>query len=577
MPPGHRSRDSAHRSGASGLRSLDPGLRGGEWLGLAALLGLAAGLRAFAWSRTAVLFNDGPVFLAMAEAIASGRWDEVLAHPYHPLYPAAVAGLSGLLGLSDPADHELAAVAVSIAGGTLAVGAVFALVRRLFDPGLAWLAAWTVTLHPWAVDFSSDVMSDGLYAGLYLSGLAALAASLDRPSVWTGAACGAVSALAYLTRPEGVGLVIVALPLLLARGLGSPGLRRRVVVAGASLVLAVGIGMAPLLVPLTLERGAPTLTRKKAIGALVAGAEPGAGAQSALEARTSAALERIPLPRSAQRLGGEGARRPPRSLLGVVEALDRALRTSLAALRYEIGLFAAVGLWLVATGGADRRETMPVSGSMSQRDSSPWREALRLREATLLLPAALYTGVLVLLVWGAGYVARRHALAALLPLVGYAAMGWRALHAVVVDRVLGRNAEARARAKAPRMVALGLAIVLALVWGARDARVRRADRFALREAAEWLAPRAEGGAVAAQKLRVAYYARSPFVPLPSGADGRLEAHLRGEGARWVVIDAARLADHRGLAAGIGEWLERVHVVERAGQTAWVLALRPPAS
>ena len=38
-------------------------------LGLAAALAVAFGVRAFAWSRTAVMFNDGPIFLALAEAI----------------------------------------------------------------------------------------------------------------------------------------------------------------------------------------------------------------------------------------------------------------------------------------------------------------------------------------------------------------------------------------------------------------------------------------------------------------------------------------------------------------------------
>jgi hypothetical protein len=61
-----------------------------------------------AWSRTAVLFNDGPIFLALADALRAGRVADVLAHPHHPLYPALIASLEQL-GFAP----EAAAIAVS--------------------------------------------------------------------------------------------------------------------------------------------------------------------------------------------------------------------------------------------------------------------------------------------------------------------------------------------------------------------------------------------------------------------------------------------------------------------------------
>ncbi|HKK51634.1 MAG TPA: hypothetical protein VKA74_08605, partial [Myxococcota bacterium] len=47
-------------------------------LGLLLLVGAAAAVRAVAWSRTVAIFNDGPVFLSMAEAMLDGRWEAVL-------------------------------------------------------------------------------------------------------------------------------------------------------------------------------------------------------------------------------------------------------------------------------------------------------------------------------------------------------------------------------------------------------------------------------------------------------------------------------------------------------------------
>lgn len=517
--------------------------------GLLGILAIAALVRTVAWSRTAVLFNDGPVFLGMAEAIREGRWSEVLAHPFHPLYPGLVALVAAL-----PVELESAAVAVSIFGGLLSVVAIFCFTRRAFGRELAWLSAWTVALHPWAVDFSSDVMSDGLYAGLYLAGFAAMASVVTRPHLGMALACGALAGLAYLARPEGFGLVVSCELLLAFAVLRGEGQIRRRALAGLVVLLAAVVVMAPLLLSIASQTGELSLTRKKSLAGLVLGSTTlgaGAGADVGGLAETPPRGARIPLPRSSSRADGSGDTRPPRDVAGFLEAASRAGRTSLAALRYEIAAFAVLGLISL---GARRRP---------------------LREAIVGVPVVLHTGVLVLLVWGAGYVARRHALAALLPICGYAALGWRTLWLGLVERLGRRNSSLAERLRSPFSLALGLALVLCVVWGARDLRERRAERKPLREAAEWLGEHASAPRrVAAQKLRVAYYADADYVPLPSGIDVPIGRQLREQGVGWVVIDEAGLGDHLGLTEGLGDWLRRVHVVEQAGARVWVLAVEP---
>ncbi|MEM9175649.1 MAG: hypothetical protein AAGC67_10475 [Myxococcota bacterium] len=486
------------------------------------------------------MFNDAPIFLALAEAIGAGRWDAVLAHPFHPGYPAAIAAVADVFAV----ELESAAVAVSIAGGTLAVLACAFAARRAFDPGLGWLVGITVALHPWAVDFSSDVMSDGLYAGLYLSGIAVLVGLLARPTLGRAVACGGLSGAAYLVRPEGVGLALVAVVLLVARGIQSRARRRATLLASIALVLASAALMAPLLVALSDARGTFTLTQKKSVIAL-AGGESGA-VDVASDADSPAVVAALPLPRSSERVGAPGEQRPSRDLGGAAEALSRALRTSLASFRYEIAVFACVGFFAL-------RRRLDV-----------------VREATFVAPALAYCVVLVLLVWGAGYVARRHALAPLLPLTVYAAFGWRTLHEALVDRFAGGKGALRGGSA----VAFGLLVALVVVWGARDLRDRRPDRLPVRRAAEWLvANEGEGRVIAAQKLRVAYYARGRFVPLPSGNAAPIRRDLLAQGVEWLVIDEARLDQHRGLAAGLGDWLQIVHVESGAGRRALVLDVR----
>ena len=514
--------------------------------GLVGVLIVAAFVRVVAWSRTAALFNDGPVFLGMAEAIAEGRWEEVLAHPFHPLYPALIATVAVL-----PIGLESAAVAVSVFGGLLSVGAIFCFTRRAFDREIAWLSAWTVALHPWAVDFSSDVMSDGLYAGLYLVGFAAMASLVTRPRPALAVACGVAAGLAYLTRPEGVGLVVsceLLLALTLVRGEGET---RRRVLAGLIVPIAAALVMAPLLLGIASQTGELGLTRKKSLSGLILGPSAAADGAGGALSQPPAGGGRIPLPRSSVRADERGDTRPSRDLAGFLEAASRAGRTSLAALRYEIAAFALLGL---VSMGSRRRP---------------------LREATVAVPALLHTGVLVLLVWSAGYVARRHALAALLPLCGYAALGWRAIWIAGVERLRFREPLRAARWRSSFALSLALVLVLSLVWGARDLRERRAERESLREAAEWLeAQTPPPRRVAAQKLRVAYYAGAEYVPLPSGLDAPIVARLRAEGVGWVVIDERGLGDHLGLEAGLGDWLRRVHLVERRGVRAWVLEVEP---
>jgi hypothetical protein len=234
---------------------------------------------------------------------------------------------------------------------------------------------------------------------------------------------------------------------------------------------------------------------------------------------------------------------PERSLRGLIQTLLRVGATSLAAFRFELIPFALFGVW-----------------ALTRRERRPWRGWL------IGLPIVLYSGLLVLLVWGEGYVSRRHALPPWLPLLALAALGWR----VAFDALVAR------RSIASGWASVALVAILVLVWGARDLRERRVERAPVRIAAEWLAAeRPESGAVAAQKLRTAYYAGADFVPLMPGLDGRLAPYLDRRKAKWVIIDEAKLADHQGLEEGLGDWLESVHSVSSDGRRILVLAIGRP--
>jgi Dolichyl-phosphate-mannose-protein mannosyltransferase len=528
----------------SGAR--EPRLGARDFAALSALLALAAALRLCAWQRTAVMFNDGPIFLALAEALRAGRIAEVLAHPQHPLYPALIAVFGGWSG-----SDEAAAVWISVAGGVAAVAAVFAMARARFGRAVAWPAAWVVALHPWAIDFSADVMSDGLYAGLYLTGFALLVSLLERPSIGFGLAFGLVAGLAFLARPEALVLVAGAALLFAWQAVTeAEAARRRARLLAAACALLVCAAIAGgYRLGAAVGGAGVELTSKKSVAELARGgpSEPARALERAKRREANRRPDALPLPEGSLRVDTPRAPQPERSLAGGLEAVARVLATSVSAFRHELALFALVGLvvsgrW--ARGGRARSQPLPAYE--------------RVAFATL----SLHTGVLVLLVWGAGYVSRRHALAVWLPLLPFCVLGFEALWA----RLVGHRAPARA--------SLFVLIALLVVsFGPRDLRERRMDRALERGAAEWLRERGPAaGPVAAQKRRTAYYAGRPFVPLPDGRNGLIERQLRARGTRFVIIDAAKLDDHAGLAAGIGDWLEPVHTARAAGQAVLVLEL-----
>ena len=185
----------------------------------------------------------------------------------------------------------------------------------------------------------------------------------------------------------------------------------------------------------------------------------------------------------------------------------------------------------------------------------------------------------MLLVWGAGYVSRRHAIVALVPLIGFAALAWRGLGDALLERWESSGDRRPLSHRAHfRCVCAALIAVLVLVWGPRDLRERRVDRTPLREAAHWIAEhQVAPRSVAAEKLRMAYYADAGYVPLKADGGESLEEALRRGGARWIVIDGDRLDRYPGLVEGVGDWIQPVHHEESGNRRAVVFEiLQKPA-
>jgi 4-amino-4-deoxy-L-arabinose transferase-like glycosyltransferase len=506
-----------------------------------AVVALAAALRGIAAVRTEVMFNDGPLFIALAQRFSAGEWGAALVHDYHPLYSLAIALVHVVVG-----DWALAAILVSVVAGSAAVFFLYVFLADAFDERVAWVGALLLAVHPYALSYSSDVQSDGLYLALLLAGVAMLWRAVRSASPARALAAGALSALAYLTRPEGVGVVLVGL------GMGSFLVIRqrwrlgRALPWAAALIAGALLLMSPYLVVMRVQNGTWMLTQKKSVTRMVQLEERSRPERHATQARRERPKTTAPGERSESMVTPPTP--PPAETSEGRAILWEIWRAAAPGLRYENLLFVLVGLY------ARRR---------------------RLDTADVFIGGfmALYAIVLASLAFESGYVSRRHTVPPLVLLLGYAGIG-----VTLVGGALAGVA-ARVLRKAPppgdiAAIATGVALVLALTLP-KDLSADRVHRRAMREAAEWLRDQPElTGPVATSRRRIAYYAGEPHVPLVSAPPPELVAYLRRSGVRYVVAEETTLVHLTGSTGAEIDGFRVLHTVDEEGRRASVFEVLP---
>jgi 4-amino-4-deoxy-L-arabinose transferase-like glycosyltransferase len=521
-------------------------------------------IRYLAWRQTAVMFNDGPVFIGLARLISSGEWSAALAHPFHPLYPFAIAIAQGFIERWDSA-----AAAVSILAGTASTAALFWFLRAAFDRQIAWVGSFLFAVHPYAVAHSADVQSDGLYTFLFLSSVALLWRAYREISVGAALGAGLVAGLAYLTRPEGLGVVLV--------GVGGCGVliafRRWGIGRGAMVMAALAAGalllVAPYVMLLHAQSGAWVITQKKSASLGVVAARPSPlGAEAIVQDPFLETVVRGP--RVPERVVDVAASKPER-WARVSAAGFTLVQTLCDAMRPEIVAFVV----LVLLGAICGRAPAGLVKRLGIADSLGGRRGLRGRPSREVFIAALvcaYLVVLFMLALLAGYLSRRHVLPVGILFLGYAAAGvplvggWLLAQGRRLWPAIGPATPARAA-----LVGTCLAVLIALPLTLQE---RRSERAAEREAAEWLGNQsaARGAPVAAYKQRTAYYAGAPHVRLHDLNTPEALATLREAGARYLIVGEHDLGESGALGRATYLGLQAIHRTTARGWTAVVYEL-----
>ncbi len=194
---------------------------------------------------------DGALYLEYARDFARSGWSLLARQPLeqHPLFPGSIAFVGRALlgfGWTDQPDTWVrAGQVVTVTTGValvLAIGLVAGTISRALrqPPVPAMLVTMTLAaLLPLNTWHSADVMSDQMHA-LWLALGVTAAAWLPRTRA--ALAVGCCAALAFLTRPEGAGLVIAAVVALAVMPRATPAARCR---AGAVIALVAAALVAP--------------------------------------------------------------------------------------------------------------------------------------------------------------------------------------------------------------------------------------------------------------------------------------------------------------------------------------------
>jgi len=210
---------------------------------------------------TYLISNDSAVFMRNAKYFANGDFLNGLRHAYHPLYSFIMAGLYKVVP-----NMELSGTIVSVFFGTLTVIVFYLIGKSIFDQKISFVSSIILAFHPYAVRFSADIISESTYFFFFISALGLGFFAITKKKLSLFALTGICSALAYLTRPEGIGIIIiVASWCVLKDCVNIKVLWKEKLVSILVLVVSFFVFSMPYLVCIKEETGNWRLTKKKTL------------------------------------------------------------------------------------------------------------------------------------------------------------------------------------------------------------------------------------------------------------------------------------------------------------------------
>jgi len=225
------------------------------WIGgLAATLAVRLPLFAAEYS----IHGDGIRYIDAARDFYQGRWAEGLGSFYPPFFPLLIATVYPITG-----DWELAGRLWPLLLSILMLLPLWAILKRLYGVHIAGIGLLIYSVSPYLARFAVDVRTEVPYTFFFLAAIYCYLKTVQNAGRAAPFLAGASAALAYLQRPEGIGLIMVALAHLAwrKRSGGTPPTTwlQPVLLLAGFLLLA-----SPYIVYLRSDTGGWTISRKTA-------------------------------------------------------------------------------------------------------------------------------------------------------------------------------------------------------------------------------------------------------------------------------------------------------------------------
>jgi 4-amino-4-deoxy-L-arabinose transferase-like glycosyltransferase len=220
------------------------------------LLGMTFVLRLCVVLMARGVANDGAGYGFMARDFMRGDYQKGLSSTLHPFYPWLISLLS-----PGAASVELTGRLVSLFFGTITLLPVYSLVKKSVGQKEAVLAALFYCFHPYLITYSGMVLSEATYWGLLTLAVYLFWSGLKGGNMWESMFSALFLALAYLTRPEGIGYLLVFVAWTSIYGGVTKGWAKKVVLIPGLLCLFFALS-SPYLFQIRRETGQWLISKK---------------------------------------------------------------------------------------------------------------------------------------------------------------------------------------------------------------------------------------------------------------------------------------------------------------------------
>ncbi len=177
------------------------------------LIGIAFILRLTTVLMAQGIAYDSAAYGFMARDWMRGNVNKALAIPGHPLYPLLISLFS-----TDTTHVEVIGRLISLFFGTFTVIPVYFLVKEAVGKREAMFSTLFYTFHPYLVTYSGMMLTEATYWGMLVLSVYCFWTGLKKSQILRMGLSGVFLGLAYLTRPEGIGYLVVYLAWTIIQG-----------------------------------------------------------------------------------------------------------------------------------------------------------------------------------------------------------------------------------------------------------------------------------------------------------------------------------------------------------------------